>query len=179
MILLGWFWGDPHIKTLDNANYTFNGLGEYVMLDAQNGTFLLQSRTKLAQGNSTTATIFSAGAAKEENTSTIEVRVKKGGKGYHSHKTHRKQKIVSVNNGPLIVVFGEMHCHNYEKRPYFAEKRSRKNTNVKEEVVDDSKKGTDSGKTTYLRFLICFRWIRNSDRPGRVQWLQRPDKQIC
>ena len=76
----GWFWGDPHIKTLDGGNYTFNGLGEYVMIDAQNGTFQLQARTAAAQGNSTTATIFSAGAAKEENTSTIEVRVKKGGK---------------------------------------------------------------------------------------------------
>ena len=52
------------------------------MIDAQNGTFQLQARTVLAQGNSTTATIFSAGAAKEENTSTIEVRVREGGKGY-------------------------------------------------------------------------------------------------
>ena len=50
------------------------------MIDAQNGTFQLQARTAAAQGNSTTATIFSSGAAKEENTSTIEVRVKKGGK---------------------------------------------------------------------------------------------------
>ena len=52
------------------------------MIDAQNGTFQLQARTKPAQGNSTTATIFSAGAAREENTSTIEVRVKEGGEGY-------------------------------------------------------------------------------------------------
>ncbi|XP_078368612.1 mucin-like protein [Oculina patagonica] len=74
-----WIWGDPHIKTLDGGNYTFNGLGEYVMIDAQNGAFQLQARTKLAQGNSTVATIFSAGAAKEENTSTIEARVKEGG----------------------------------------------------------------------------------------------------
>ena len=51
------------------------------MIDAQNGTFQLQARTGLAQGNSTTATIFAAGAAKEENTSTIEVRVKEGGEG--------------------------------------------------------------------------------------------------
>ena len=50
------------------------------MIDAQDGEFQLQARTGLAQGNSTTATIFTAGAAKEENTSTIEVRVKKGGK---------------------------------------------------------------------------------------------------
>ena len=49
------------------------------MVDAENGAFQLQARTTAAQGNSTTATIFSAGAAKEENTSTIEVRVKEGG----------------------------------------------------------------------------------------------------
>jgi len=79
IVNLGWFWGDPHIKTLDDRNYTFNGLGEYVMIDAQNGTFQLQARTKTAQGNSTVATIFSAGAAKEDNTSTIEVQVKEGG----------------------------------------------------------------------------------------------------
>ena len=78
---LEWFWGDPHIKTLDGRNYTFNGLGEYVMVDAQNGTFQLQARTKFAQGNSTTATIFTAGAAKEEDTSIIEVQVKQGGEG--------------------------------------------------------------------------------------------------
>ena len=51
------------------------------MIDAQKGTFQLQARTSLAQGNSTTATIFTSGAAKKENTSTVEVRVRKGGEG--------------------------------------------------------------------------------------------------
>ncbi|XP_068679238.1 mucin-like protein isoform X1 [Montipora foliosa] len=74
-----WFCCDPHFKTLDGGNYTFNGLGEYVMVDGQDGKFQLQARTGLAQGNSTTATIFIAGAAKEENTSTVEVRVKPRG----------------------------------------------------------------------------------------------------
>ena len=50
------------------------------MIDAQSGTFQLQARTKIAQGNSTTATIFTAGAAKEEDTSTVEVKVKAGGR---------------------------------------------------------------------------------------------------
>ena len=52
------------------------------MIDAQDGVFQLQARTRLAQQNSTTATIFSAGAAKEENTSIVEVKVKKGGETY-------------------------------------------------------------------------------------------------
>lgn len=72
---LVWFWGDPHIKTLDDKGYTFNGIGEYVMVDADNGTFILQARTVLAPGNRSIATIFSAGAAKEYNTSKVEVRV--------------------------------------------------------------------------------------------------------
>jgi len=97
VVNLGWFWGDPHIKTLDGGNYTFNGLGEYVMIDAKNGTFQLQARTTPAQGNSTTATIFSAGAANEENTSTIEVQVKEGGKLYSVipiFEPPREQKLV-------------------------------------------------------------------------------------
>ena len=24
-------WGDPHVRTLDGAEYTFNGLGEFVL----------------------------------------------------------------------------------------------------------------------------------------------------
>ena len=52
------------------------------MIDAQDRVFQLQARTRLAQQNSTNATIFSAGAAKEENTSIVEVKVKKGGETY-------------------------------------------------------------------------------------------------
>ena len=52
------------------------------MIDAQDGVFQLQARTSLALQNSTHATIFSAGAAKEENTSVVEVKVKKGGETY-------------------------------------------------------------------------------------------------
>ena len=68
------------MKTMDDGNYTFNGLGEYVMIDAENGAFQLQARTKLAQGNSTIATIFSAGAAQERNTSIVEVKLRKEGR---------------------------------------------------------------------------------------------------
>ncbi|XP_022801631.1 mucin-like protein isoform X3 [Stylophora pistillata] len=69
-----WLWGDPHFVTLDGKNYTFNGLGEYIMADARNGLFQLQARTKLAKGDGT-ATVFSAAAAKEGNSSVVQVEL--------------------------------------------------------------------------------------------------------
>ncbi|XP_052243009.1 mucin-like protein isoform X1 [Dreissena polymorpha] len=77
---LGSFWGDPHIRTLDATNYTFNGLGEYVLLsiDAPNVTFSLQARTERAMkkdGNLSEATIFTAFAAKDHLNSSIHVEL--------------------------------------------------------------------------------------------------------
>ena len=72
------FFGDPHFLTIDGRNYTFNGYGEYTMLDYDNGSFVVQARTGLLAGT-TTATIFTAAAVKETNASTVEVRVKNGG----------------------------------------------------------------------------------------------------
>ncbi|XP_068712588.1 uncharacterized protein [Montipora foliosa] len=73
-----WLWGDPHFVTLDGGNYTFNGLGEYTMVNAKNGHFELQARTKLAKGGGT-ATVFAAAVAKEVNTSAVQVALKDGG----------------------------------------------------------------------------------------------------
>ncbi|XP_019849136.1 PREDICTED: mucin-like protein [Amphimedon queenslandica] len=70
-----WFWGDPHITTLDEGSYTFNGLGEYVLLRTNSEDFEVQARTKLAAPN-TTATVFSAIAVSDSNrSSTVEVRI--------------------------------------------------------------------------------------------------------
>ncbi|KAL3861926.1 hypothetical protein ACJMK2_007937, partial [Sinanodonta woodiana] len=76
----GWFWGDPHIETLDKRKYTFNGFGEYTMikLDTGNQTFVLQARTDLAtdtNGSFTNATIFSAFAAKDSMNASIHVEL--------------------------------------------------------------------------------------------------------
>lgn len=64
--------------TLDGRNYTFNGLGEYTMIDVNDEFFQLQARTKLAKGGGT-ATIFAAAVAKQESTSTVQVALKEGG----------------------------------------------------------------------------------------------------
>ncbi|XP_022108963.1 uncharacterized protein LOC110989125 [Acanthaster planci] len=47
----GWFWGDPHVRTLDGLDYTFNGLGEYTLVliedpDRGERIFELQGRTQ-------------------------------------------------------------------------------------------------------------------------------------
>ncbi|KAM3932726.1 uncharacterized protein RB166_005749 [Leptodactylus fuscus] len=59
---LGFFYGDPHINTLDGASYTFNGLGEFILaiVKDENDTivFRLQGRTALSMNGSSTATNF-------------------------------------------------------------------------------------------------------------------------
>jgi len=76
--LKAWFWGDPHITTLDNKAYTFNGLGEYVMINANDSTVELQARTCKAldkDGNPINATIFCAFAGKDNTGSTFRVEL--------------------------------------------------------------------------------------------------------
>lgn len=70
-----WFWGDPHITSLDGRRYTFNGLGEYTMVRIKNlntTEFELQGRTKVV--NSSTATQFSALAFGLPASYRVEVR---------------------------------------------------------------------------------------------------------
>ena len=65
----GWGDGDPHFNTLDSANYTFNGLGEYRSIRAQDSMTMTsieaQVRTTLLPG--TTATVFTAAAIGQFN----------------------------------------------------------------------------------------------------------------
>ena len=63
--------GDPHITTLDERTYTFNGLGEYVLLRENSKDFEFQGRTELAPNSD--ATIFSAFAIKD-GSDVVEVQ---------------------------------------------------------------------------------------------------------
>lgn len=53
----GWGFGDPHFTTLDGRSYTFNGWGEYILLDIDD-SISIQARTELVPN--TQATQFSA-----------------------------------------------------------------------------------------------------------------------
>ncbi|XP_016055646.1 PREDICTED: mucin-4 [Miniopterus natalensis] len=70
-----WMFGDPHITTLDDANYTFNGLGDFLLVRAEGGnsSFLLQGRT--AQTGSAQATNFIAFAAQYNSSSLAPITV--------------------------------------------------------------------------------------------------------
>ncbi|XP_045668551.1 LOW QUALITY PROTEIN: mucin-4 [Ursus americanus] len=71
-----WMFGDPHITTLDGANFTFNGLGDFQLVRAWDGnsSFLLQGRT--AQTGSAQATNFIAFAAKYDTNSLSPITVR-------------------------------------------------------------------------------------------------------
>jgi len=43
-ICLGQIGGDPHFTTLDGLDYTFNGVGEFILLKDTNNTFMAQVR---------------------------------------------------------------------------------------------------------------------------------------
>nr|XP_022333526.1 mucin-like protein [Crassostrea virginica] len=81
--------GDPHITTLDGLTYTFNGLGEYVMLtmiEPTSNTTLLDIQTRTAQainanGTLINATVFQAFAVQEKNggQAMVEINLAKTG----------------------------------------------------------------------------------------------------
>ncbi|KAI8737293.1 mucin-4 [Biomphalaria glabrata] len=70
--------GDPHINTLDDNEYTLNGLAEYIMLNVPE-KFMMQARTDLvalSNESFTNATVFVAFAFSEDNrSSTLQVEL--------------------------------------------------------------------------------------------------------
>ena len=70
--------GDPHFITLDGKQYTFNGLGEYILLDALDGEFVIQIQTKQAvnqNGEAIKATVISVIAMKQKDRPTVQVQL--------------------------------------------------------------------------------------------------------
>ena len=75
LIFIACVYGDPHIVTLDGFKYTFNGLGEFVLIETSVNSFSLQGRMIQAldsDGNPISATVFSAIAGKELYSDTVQ-----------------------------------------------------------------------------------------------------------
>ena len=66
-------YGDPHIVTLDGHKYTFNGKGEFTLIETEDNVFTLQGRMEQIldpEGSLTPGTVFTAIVAKESSTDT-------------------------------------------------------------------------------------------------------------
>ena len=71
-------YGDPHIVTLDGHKYTFNGKGEFTLIETQNEDFVLQGRMIQPtdnNDNSAAATVFSTIVGKETNSDTVQIEL--------------------------------------------------------------------------------------------------------
>ncbi|XP_048366366.1 sushi domain-containing protein 2 isoform X1 [Sphaerodactylus townsendi] len=69
--------GDPHFITFDGAIFTFNGLGEYTVLESDLTSLRVQGRTRQASLNGIQfkVTGFSAVAVQENNSDVVEMRI--------------------------------------------------------------------------------------------------------
>ena len=77
-IRVGYAYGDPHLVTLDGYQYTFNGRGEFVILETIDGDFKLHGRMVQAKDENGTlvpATVFSAIAARQSGSDLVQIEM--------------------------------------------------------------------------------------------------------
>ncbi|XP_045390183.1 sushi domain-containing protein 2 [Lemur catta] len=70
--------GDPHFVTFDGTKFTFNGRGEYVLLEAALTDLRVQARAQpgvTSNGTQTRGTGLTAVAVQEDNSDVVEVRL--------------------------------------------------------------------------------------------------------
>lgn len=77
-MFVAWGFGDPHYENMDRMNYTFNGCGEYVLLDTEDSSVLIQVRFSQATGAGF-GTVISALVLKLADVSPIQINLILGG----------------------------------------------------------------------------------------------------
>ena len=95
---LVWMVGDPHLTSLDGANFTFNGWGEYLLLQSsgERTQFELQARTEPVSGS--TATQLVALAFAMEKHSPVEVRLGSGCLEVYLNGTNYTDTLATTND---------------------------------------------------------------------------------
>ena len=112
--------GDPHMVTLDEKPFTFNGYGEYFILKVKGVDFTLQGRMEplLADdGSPSKATVYTAFAAKENGSDVVQVRKICGKQKYRlscicGDGAHRNVRLYDI----FIL---DRHCHAGLKVAYW------------------------------------------------------------
>lgn len=75
-------WGDPHIITHDGHKYTFNGKGEFILIQTSDDSFSLQARmipVNNVFGNGPQATVFTAIVCKQADSDTVQFEITENG----------------------------------------------------------------------------------------------------
>ena len=76
--LLACVYGDPHIITLDGLKYTFNGKGEFILIEDTQDRFTLQGRMIAAINsaqNVSRGTVFSTVVAKQADSDAVQFEI--------------------------------------------------------------------------------------------------------
>ena len=77
-------YGDPHLVTLDGHRYTFNGKGEFTLVETHDNSITVQGRMEQAvdsTGNTAPGTVFTSIVAHQAGDveRTVEFQVNQGG----------------------------------------------------------------------------------------------------
>ena len=78
VIIIAVIWGDPHILTHDGHKYTFNGKGEYFLIQTPNNSFSLQARM-VPVGNDSQGTVFTAIVSQQSDSDRVQFEVTENG----------------------------------------------------------------------------------------------------
>ena len=84
--------GDPHLVTLDGYKYTFNGKGEFILVETADKEVTIQGRMIEAQTHNLTinsGTVFGAFVAKESDSDTVQLEL-------------TQQRLVALVNGETV-----------------------------------------------------------------------------
>lgn len=66
-------WGDPHFRSVDDNAFTFNGIGDYVLLDSPENELYIHAR--FTRFNNTNATVMSALAMRQGTSQVVRVEI--------------------------------------------------------------------------------------------------------
>ena len=95
-------WGDPHFDTVDGKRFTFNGLGEFTLLNSPSNNLNIQAR--LQKYETTSATVLTAIAIKHRNCPIIQLEMNKEFGTYVLYLDDDERSSILPEIGELIVI---------------------------------------------------------------------------
>lgn len=73
---VGWMWGDPHFVSVDNLNFTFNGIGEYFLIHTP-ATLGLNIQARLQRFDTdANGTIMTAVVFRQSDLATVQIEAR-------------------------------------------------------------------------------------------------------